>query len=170
MPPARIQHGHRLRTGRVSETGRVYLVTTVVQDRRRLFVDWDRGCACARVLHEFPAVAPLRTLAWVIMPDHVHWLFSLESGLLSEAIRRFKSYSARNVNAVDGVAGAVWQRGYHDHAVRREEDLRALARYVIGNPVRAGLCERAVDYPLWDAVWLREDCSNGDLSGLLAEP
>jgi hypothetical protein len=32
--------------------------------------------------------------------------------------------------------------------------LRHLARYIIANPIRAGLVERAGDYPLWDACWL----------------
>lgn len=51
-------------------------------------------------------------------------------------------------------AGPVWQEAYHNHSVRGEEDLRALGRYVIGNPVRVGLVERVGDYPLWDAIWL----------------
>jgi hypothetical protein len=48
----------------------------------------------------------------------------------------------------------VWQRGYHDHAVRREEDIKSLARYVIANPVRAGLTHSVGSYPHWDAAWL----------------
>lgn len=38
--------------------------------------------------------------------------------------------------------------------MRREDDLRAAARYIIMNPVRAGLVEKVGDYPLWDAIWL----------------
>ena len=37
---------------------------------------------------------------------------------------------------------------------RLYEDVRAVARYIIANPLRAGLCERIGDYPLWDAAWL----------------
>lgn len=48
----------------------------------------------------------------------------------------------------------VWSRAFHDHAVRREEDLDAMARYVIGNPVRAGLAADVMGYPYWDAAWL----------------
>jgi hypothetical protein len=39
--------------------------------------------------------------------------------------------------------------------VRAEEDLRDAARYIVANPVRAGLCTHVKDYPLWDAVWLK---------------
>jgi hypothetical protein len=48
----------------------------------------------------------------------------------------------------------MWQKGFHDRAIRREEDLRAVARYIIANPLRAGLVRRVHDYPLWDAIWL----------------
>jgi hypothetical protein len=48
----------------------------------------------------------------------------------------------------------LWQRGFHDHALRQDDDLAAAARYVIANPVRRGLVKRVADYPHWDAVWL----------------
>ncbi|MGH8412134.1 MAG: REP-associated tyrosine transposase, partial [Pseudomonas sp.] len=38
--------------------------------------------------------------------------------------------------------------------IRRDEDLPAVARYIVANPLRAGLVEKIGDYPLWDAVWL----------------
>ncbi|MFK5927062.1 MAG: hypothetical protein QM483_10570 [Desulfuromusa sp.] len=47
----------------------------------------------------------------------------------------------------------IWQKGYHDHALRDDEDLRQVARYIVANPVRAGLVVRAIDYSHWDAEW-----------------
>lgn len=141
---------HLLRKGRFSEPGRAYLVTTVTQGRLRVFADWRAGTTVAREL----AVAPVRTLAWVLMPDHLHWLLILDEAELGTVVRGLKSRSARAVNQALGRTGTLWQKGYHDHAVRGEEDLRALARYVVANPLRAGLVERIGDYPLWDAVWL----------------
>jgi len=38
--------------------------------------------------------------------------------------------------------------------MRKEEDLQALARYIVANPLRAGLVKRVGDYPHWDAMWL----------------
>jgi hypothetical protein len=46
------------------------------------------------------------------------------------------------------------EAGFHDHAVRSEEELPALARYIVANPVRAGLVARTGLYPHWDAVWV----------------
>jgi len=48
----------------------------------------------------------------------------------------------------------IWQRGFHDHALRREEDLASAARYIVANPLRAGLCGKIGDYPYWNAQWL----------------
>jgi len=94
------------------------------------------------------------SLAFVVMPDHLHWLFELCSGSLSGLVRDLKAFSARAINASFSTAGRLWQAGFHDHALRREEDLRSAARYVVLNPVRAGLVERVADYPHWDAKWL----------------
>ena len=54
------------------------------------------------------------------------------------------------------MGGAIWQDNYHDQAVRAEEDLRKMARYIVANPLRANLVEHIGDYSLWDAVWLDE--------------
>jgi hypothetical protein len=38
--------------------------------------------------------------------------------------------------------------------LRQDEDVARVARYVVANPLRAGLVKRIGDYPLWDAAWL----------------
>jgi REP element-mobilizing transposase RayT len=88
------------------------------------------------------------------MPDHLHWLLVLEEEDLATVVRRMKSRSARAVNRMLHREGRLWQKDYYDHGVRRDEDLRRLARYIVANPLRAGLVENVGDYPLWDAVWL----------------
>jgi REP element-mobilizing transposase RayT len=88
------------------------------------------------------------------MPDHFHWLVELKKCTLPTLMRGTKSRSARMINAHLGCSGRLWQKNFHDRAIRREEDLLAVARYVIANPVRAGLVRYARDYPLWDAKWV----------------
>ena len=51
-------------------------------------------------------------------------------------------------------SGRVWAAGYHDRALRAEVDIPHVARYLVLNPVRAGLVARVGDYPFWDAVWI----------------
>ncbi len=94
-------------------------------------------------------------LAWVLMPDHAHWLFELDSNTtLSNVVNRLKSASARRLNRRLDRRGPVWAQAFHDRAVREEDDLKTMARYLVANPLRAGLVERLGEYPFWDAVWL----------------
>jgi REP element-mobilizing transposase RayT len=148
-------HGRHLRIGRRSLRNHVYLCTATTHLRQRLFMDLKLGRI---VVNEF-RVSDLRgmteTLAFVVMPDHFHWLFRLRGQIgLSEVLRRVKNFSSRRITRESGCPRPVWQAGFHDHCVRSEEVLRRVARYVIANPLRAGLVESIRDYPLWDAVWL----------------
>ena len=143
-----------LRRGRYSEPGRVYPVTTVVQAREALFSDWRLGRLVVDEMRTAHTNDQLRSLAFVLMPDHLHWLFELGDQPLDTVLASVKSRSAKAVNASRRKTGQVWQRGFHDRAVRHEEDIRAIARYIVANPLRAGLVQHLGDYPLWDAVWL----------------
>lgn len=153
-------HGHRLRRGRHSQPGQVYLVTTVTAGRRAVFHELLLGRLIVTVLRELERADATRTLAFVVMPDHLHWLLSLgETTSLDRAVRLAKGRAARRVNALRQELGQppltpLWQAGYHDRALRSHEDVSSVARYVIANPVRAGLVQRVGGYPLWDAVWL----------------
>jgi len=144
---------HRLRIGRRSETGRIYLITTVTEHRWPVFRNLFLGRLLVHTLKENQRNAT--TLAYVVMPDHLHWLMQLDHRQpLSTVMSNIKSNSARCINQQLSRTGRLWQPGFHDHALRREEDLRNTARYVIANPLRAGLVSHIGDYPLWDAAWL----------------
>jgi len=94
-------------------------------------------------------------LAWVLMPDHVHWLFQLgDRHSLDSIVNRLKSASARSANATMGRTGTLWARSYFDHAVRTDEDLLTMARYIVANPLRAGLVDSVRHYPYWNSSWL----------------
>jgi len=147
-------HSSALRRGRHSEAGRVYLITTVTRGRERVFSDFQLARSAIGELRQGDSLGRCRTLAFVLMPDHLHWLLRIEAGALSQADRLFKANSAKVVNRCRDTAGTpLWQHGFHDHALRREEDLVATARYIVANPL-AGLVARVGDYPHWDAAWL----------------
>ncbi len=144
----------QLRMGRFSESERIYLLTSTVRGRQPIFADVTLGRLLVAELRSAQADALVESLAWVVMPDHLHWLLVLKRGSVSDLMRRVKGRSARRINSTLTCRGRVWQDGYHDRAVRREEDVLPVARYIVANPLRAGLVERLGDYPLWDAVWL----------------
>ncbi len=149
-------NGANLRKGRFSELGRIYFITACTAGREPLFTTGDVAGLLCREFARVEDEASRITFAWVVMPDHVHWLLQLRcDALLSDVVRRFKGRSARRVNACLGRSGKLWQRGFHDHALRRDDDVRTTARYLINNPVRAGLVEHAGQYPYWDTIWHR---------------
>ena len=135
--------------GRHSLTGQCYSITTATADRQAFLANADAArivMQCARTLD---VAGYSRTLAMVVMPDHVHWLFRLGMWLsLSEVVRRFKGRAARELGT-----GTIWQHGFHDHGIRTEESLAQVARYIIENPIRAGLAERIEEYPFWYSAW-----------------
>ena len=144
-----------LRIGRFSEPGREYLVTTVVAGRQPIFIDLHLARAFIRVLRATQEAGLGTWLAWVLMPDHFHGLVSLAEGAdLAALMRELKGASARELNQRLGRSGRLWQPSFHDHALRLEEDRLAAARYIVANPMRAGLVRRCGDYPHWDSVWL----------------
>ncbi len=147
--------GHRaLRKGRVSLTHQIYHLTVTTKNRRRFFTELVPARVLARALHDQAVMGDARTLAWCLMPDHLHWLVQLgEAYSLSVLVQRLKSISAKRIRK-NGSADFAWAKVFHDHALRAEEDLKVLARYIVANPVRAGLVEQVGEYPHWDVVWL----------------
>jgi len=120
-----------------------------------LFQNWTCASAVAATLAEARLWRDARLECWVLMPDHLHVLLTLGNEPLPQLMRRIKAVTSGVANHAHGrTREPVWARGYHDHALRREEDLRAVARYVIANPVRAGLVVAPGEYPYWDARWL----------------
>ena len=146
--------GCRLRKARLSESGRIYLLTVVVHQREPVFADWRMGRLLVDQLRCADQTSTVNSMAWVVMPDHLHWLLELKHGTLAELMCRIKSRSSRSVNLVRRSQDRLWQRGYYDRALRRDEDIKDAARYIVMNPLRAGLVNRVGDYPLWDAIWI----------------
>lgn len=147
-------HSARLRAGRFSEPQRIYLLTATTEGRETLFTDFAIGRLVVAELKAAQQEGLAESLAWVLMPDHLHWLIALQHGSLSDLMRRIKGRSAKRINELTKRQGKLWQDGFHDRALRREEDILPAARYIVANPLRAGLVNRAGDYPLWDSVWL----------------
>ena len=81
------------------------------------------------------------------MPDHLH---ALAEGLSDDSdlpafMKLFKQCSSYEWKSRYG--GPLWQRSYFEHVLRDDEDTIAVARYILDNPVRAGLVREPLDYP-----------------------
>ena len=89
------------------------------------------------------------------MPDHLHLLLEAqEGGNLIRFVKTFKQMSAyRHRQTFDQ---PLWQKGYYDHILRKEEDVCGVAQYIYENPVRAGLVDSLDEYAFWRGTLLAD--------------
>lgn len=85
--------------------------------------------------------------AYCFMPDHLHILAagSRIDAQMINFVKHFKQNTGFWFHKK--FRRPLWQKGFFDHVVRRDEDIRAVARYILNNPVRAGLVRDFRDYP-----------------------
>ena len=89
--------------------------------------------------------------AWCVMPNHVHVVVKPFSGItttdgtsvphseLPDILHSWKSFTAKEANKLLGRSGEFWQTESYDHLIRNETDFRHAVRYVLNNPIKAGL-------------------------------
>lgn len=148
-------HAKDLRKHRFSKANHYYLITTVTHNRARLFERFSYARVVIRCLILADASRYSTTIGFVVMPDHIHWVFKLgEIKTLSNTVGFVKGLSARRINQQRSISGAIWQHGFHENMIRGEGDLREIIRYVVANPLRAGLVTTVADYPHWDCCYL----------------
>ena len=95
-----------------------------------------------------------RLLAYCLMRDHAHLL--VEAATERADVRRFAKTSKQRSGAAHALrcGGRLWQEGYHDRILRKDEEVQEIARYILENPVRAGLVRAPTEYPyLGSEVW-----------------
>ena len=102
-----------------------------------------------------------RLRAWCVMPTHVHVRVEQVQGhRLSNVVHSWKSFTATRANKRLERRGAFWAPEYDDRFMRDEAQLQATRFYVEDNPVRAGLCRTAEDWPFSSAWKGRHHATN----------
>jgi REP element-mobilizing transposase RayT len=85
--------GHKaLRQGRFSEPHRLYLITTTTMKREPIFSNWLVGRLVVKEMQQLSEIEHfVESKAWVLMPNHLHWLFALtEAKSLSALMQLLK--------------------------------------------------------------------------------
>ena len=137
-----------------------YFVTVCVKDRIERFGDVKDGAMISNhwggiVLdcwNDLPKhYSNLYLDEFVIMPNHVHGIMIIQNdevgnGLkpfptknhgLSEFVRAFKTFSSRRINeGLNGKGRFQWQKSFHDHIIRNEQDLTRIREYIVNNPLK----------------------------------
>jgi putative transposase len=97
------------------------------------------ACIFGRIVERFE----WRCHTYCLMPNHYHLLIETPAPNLSAGMQRLNSDYAQWFNHLHGFSGHVFERRFFSRLVESNYDLIELARYVMLNPVRAGLCEEA---------------------------
>ena len=136
--------------------GKTYYVTFCTHQRWTL-PEEVRPMVVKHCLHD--EGLKLRMHALVVMPDHVHLIFTPMTDPLgkpyglSEILGGIKGASAHTINKHLKRRGPVWQDESFDHILRREEKLEEKVEYVRQNPVRKGLVKAPEEYPYTWVEW-----------------
>ena len=130
----------------------MYAITKCIQGKERILLLPDGGSRTAAdilrdALRHRHSSGLWSCLAYVIMPDHLHFVVKLLEGDLSGQVASFSKFTSREINRLLGRKGPTWQSGFYDHALRDERSLSAYLEYMRDNPVRAGLVSRPEEWP-----------------------
>ena len=135
---------------------------TVVTHRRRPILASELGRTCLRLAIEAErAIRPFEMPAIVLLPDHLHTIWSLPDQDQDFSLR-WRKIKERFTTAFLSGGGqeaerspsrrqrgerGVWQRRFWEHVVRDDDDFKRCLDYIHCNPVKHGLAERASAYP-----------------------
>ena len=122
-------------------------VTISVSERQPVFADPSLVHECVQLLGERAEEMNVSIIAYCFMPDHLHLLLYVdEGGDIVDFVRDFKGRTTR-LFWQRNLHGSVWQRSFYDHVLRERDDPMKHIRYIIENPVRAGIVESFYEYP-----------------------
>ena len=123
-------------------TPRAYFITICVKHGKAIFSNKKLAERSIGYLKENKEKHNYKIYAYCLMPDHLHLLLnpSCSDIPVSKFLQTFKSQTGFWYKNEHGTP--LWQRGFYDHIVRRNEDLIKIAQYILDNPIRKGLTER----------------------------
>jgi putative transposase len=121
------------------------LVTACSALRCRVFTERWIVTEVTSHLFQSAALCECAVLAYCVMPDHLHALVEARSARADfEALMRGLTRARRS----------IWQPGFHKRRLRDDEASDTVARYILENPVRAGLTQVVGEYPFaWSDVY-----------------
>jgi REP element-mobilizing transposase RayT len=143
----------RLKKEIYSNQNQIFSITICTKDRRPIF---GKELWAKKIIETFQTELfrkNTKSYAYCLMPDHLHLLVSPKNGNIVDFIRRWKSYTANLLNK-SGWDGPCWQRGFYDHALRKDEDIRTTTEYIVHNPVRKHITKHWREYPYSWHKWM----------------
>jgi REP element-mobilizing transposase RayT len=136
---------------RIEFPGALYHVTSRGNARQPIFLDDRDRLFFLDRLGEVVRTHRWRCHSYCLMPNHYHVLMETPEPNLSRGMRRLNARYSQHFNRRHERVGHVLQGRFHAVVVERDTHLLELARYIVLNPVRAGLLAAAEEYP-WSSL------------------
>ena len=129
-----------------SHDGTIVHVIIGTSDKKPYFSDSNLAEKFCDILTDVSREKDVKVYAYCIMPDHIHLLLEASKGIgIIEFVKQIKG----RFSTLCRKSGKIvhLQRSFYDHILRRDEDVYNVAKYIIGNPVRAGIEKAYGKYP-----------------------
>jgi putative transposase len=149
-----------MRYRRVLEAGATYFFTLVTHQREPLFANDGHVQRWHAAVTAVQRKRPFTIEAEVILPDHVHMMWTLPEGnadyatrirlaktAFTRSLELNRSSPSSNTSRASKGERDIWQRRYWEHTIRNERDFQSLLDYIHFNPVKHGLVEKPTDWP-----------------------
>ena len=146
---------------RCFQGGATYFFTVVTHRRQSILTDTPLRRALREAIVAVRQQVPFAIDAWVLLPDHLHCLWTLPAGDAKfgrrwSAIKRRVTQAVasdyahpewRNAARIRRRESTIWQRRFWEHGIRDEADFSRHLDYLLFNPVKHGLVSAVVDWP-----------------------
>ena len=165
--------------------GVVYHLTIGANKKRNIFTHPSLNQAVIATLKDAAKLYGYKLIAYCLMPDHLHIL--VQAGEtpkdLRGFVRGFKSYCSVATPVATNIATPVatennnrsiatpvatdcslWQRGFYEHILRKNENIAEVAEYILNNPIRKGLIEERGQYKWCELITEVDDAGRRDRS------
>jgi len=141
--------------------GAAYFFTVNTHERQPLLTSVPVRQALREAIAEVRSRAPFIIHAWVLLPDHLHYIWELPPGDAAFGMRwssikrlvtqscgaREETTATTSASRIKRREGSLWQRRFWEHQIRDENDWVRHADYIHFNPVKHGHVQRVSDWP-----------------------
>jgi putative transposase len=131
---------------RLEYPGALWHITARGNNRCAIFHDDEDRIHFLSLLEEVVGLCNWRLHAWTLMDNHFHLLVETPETTLSKGMHRLNQNHAQRFNWRHERSGHLFGERFKSKLIERESYLLQCARYVVLNPVRAGMVERPEDY------------------------
>jgi len=139
------------RKAREKSEQNIYHVMLRGINRQQIFLDEEDNRHFLKVLWQCREVSGFTLMAYCLMGNHVHLLLQAGREPLEQVMKRIGTRYAMWYNSKYERIGHLFQDRYKSEAVKDDAYFVTVLRYILNNPVKAGLCVKATDYPLSSA-------------------